>query len=48
MDGESGLADLFAPLAFAHGPAMKNRLMLSPLTNLQSHDDGTLSEDEFH
>lgn len=26
---------------------MKNRFMLAPLTNLQSHPDGTLSEDEF-
>ena len=41
-------ADLLKPLTFAHGPAMKNRLMLAPLTNLQSHADGTLSEDEFH
>ncbi|QUD89449.1 NADH:flavin oxidoreductase [Phenylobacterium montanum] len=39
--------DLFAPLSFARGPAMKNRFMLAPLTNLQSHPDGTLSEDEF-
>ena len=41
-------ADLLKPLTFAHGPAMKNRLMLAPLTNLQSHVDGTMSEDEFH
>jgi 2,4-dienoyl-CoA reductase-like NADH-dependent reductase (Old Yellow Enzyme family) len=40
-------ADLFAPLALAHGPALKNRLALAPLTNLQSHPDGTLSDDEF-
>ena len=26
---------------------MKNRFMLAPLTNLQSHADGTLSDDEF-
>jgi|SRR5215217_573106 len=38
---------LFEPLSFAHGPAMRNRLMLAPLTNLQSHADGTLSDDEF-
>ena len=38
---------LFAPLSFRHGPAMKNRFMLAPLTNLQSHADGTLSDDEF-
>ncbi len=42
------MADLFAPLSFAHGPAMKNRFMLAPLTNLQSHPDGTLSDDEFN
>ena len=27
---------------------MKNRFMLAPLTNLQSHPDGTLSDEEFH
>jgi 2,4-dienoyl-CoA reductase-like NADH-dependent reductase (Old Yellow Enzyme family) len=32
----------------AHGPALKNRFMLAPLTNLQSHPDGTLSDDELH
>lgn len=37
----------FEPLAFTRGPAMPNRMMLAPLTNLQSHGDGTLSEDEF-
>jgi len=36
----------FDPVTFAHGPAMKNRFMLSPLTNLQSNPDGTLSDDE--
>ncbi|MEM1416521.1 MAG: NADH:flavin oxidoreductase [Myxococcota bacterium] len=36
----------FAPLPFLRGPAMKNRFMLAPLTNTQSHDDGTLSDDE--
>ncbi len=40
-------APLFAPLTFAHGPAMKNRLMLAPLTNTQSHADGRLSDEEF-
>ena len=43
----SAMTDLFAPLPFAHGPAMKNRFMLAPLTNLQSHADGRLSDDEF-
>lgn len=38
----------FESLTFAHGPSMKNRYMLAPLTNLQSHEDGTLSDDEFN
>jgi 2,4-dienoyl-CoA reductase-like NADH-dependent reductase (Old Yellow Enzyme family) len=38
----------FDTLSFAHGPAMANRFMLAPLTNQQSHLDGTLSHDEFH
>jgi len=37
----------FDTVTFAHGPDMKNRFMLAPLTNQQSHDDGTLSDDEF-
>ena len=41
------VAKLFEPLALAHGPAMKNRFMLAPLTNQQSLADGRLSEDEF-
>lgn len=36
----------FDPVTFARGPAMKNRFMLSPLTNQQSNPDGTLSDDE--
>ncbi|MCB0979694.1 MAG: NADH:flavin oxidoreductase [Acidimicrobiaceae bacterium] len=34
------------PVSFRRGPAMPNRLMLAPLTNRQSHADGTLSEEE--
>lgn len=41
-------AKLFEPLSFARGPAMKNRFMLAPLTNTQSHPDGRLSDEEFH
>ena len=41
------MSDLFTPLSLQHGPAMKNRFMLAPLTNTQSHPDGTLSDDEF-
>lgn len=36
----------FETVTFPHGPAMPNRLMLAPLTNQQSHADGTLSDDE--
>ncbi|WP_370247814.1 NADH:flavin oxidoreductase [Nocardioides sp.] len=37
---------LNAPLALAHGPAWANRIALAPLTNTQSHPDGSLSDDE--
>jgi 2,4-dienoyl-CoA reductase-like NADH-dependent reductase (Old Yellow Enzyme family) len=40
------MTDLFTPLPFSHGPAMKNRFMLAPMTNQQSHPDGRLSDDE--
>ncbi|MEY2925622.1 MAG: hypothetical protein RL367_99 [Pseudomonadota bacterium] len=33
-------------LSLDRGPAMKNRFSLAPLTNWQSHADGTLSDDE--
>ena len=36
------------PLKFSCGLEMKNRFMLAPMTNQQSHEDGTLSDDEFH
>jgi len=41
------MSALFDAVTFVHGPAMKNRFMLSPLTNQQSNPDGTLSEDEL-
>lgn len=45
---EDTMADLFSPLSFARGPAMKNRFMLAPMTNQQSHPDGRLSDDEYN
>lgn len=33
-------------LDLAHGPTWKNRIALAPLTNRQSNDDGSLSQDE--
>jgi 2,4-dienoyl-CoA reductase-like NADH-dependent reductase (Old Yellow Enzyme family) len=42
------MTDLLDPLSFSHGPTMKNRFMLAPLTNRQSHEDGRLSDEEFH
>jgi len=41
------MTSLFDTLSFNHGPEMKNRFMLAPLTNQQSNPDGTLSDDEF-
>ena len=34
-------------IVFPCGISMKNRFMLAPLTNTQSYEDGTLSNDEF-
>lgn len=34
------------PLELTHGPSWRNRVALAPLTNTQSHPDGTLTEDE--
>ncbi|HEX7478962.1 MAG TPA: NADH:flavin oxidoreductase [Polyangiales bacterium] len=39
---------LLEPLSFRCGKVMKNRFMLAPLTNCQSHEDGRLSEAELH
>ncbi|RMZ59667.1 NADH:flavin oxidoreductase [Chryseobacterium nematophagum] len=38
------VSDLFKPLTFLHGPAMRNRFMLAPLTSQQSDYDGTASQ----
>lgn len=35
-------------LLFPSGTRIKNRFMLAPMTNQQSHDDGRLSDDEYH
>jgi 2,4-dienoyl-CoA reductase-like NADH-dependent reductase (Old Yellow Enzyme family) len=41
------MPNLFEPLKLTRGPQWKNRFMLAPLTNLQSHTDGRLSDEEF-
>ncbi len=38
---------LSEPLHLMRGPAWRNRITLAPLTNWQSHADGTLGEDEY-
>ena len=43
----SNLPSLNEALHFSSGQTMKNRFMLAPMTNCQSHPDGTLSDDEF-
>jgi 2,4-dienoyl-CoA reductase-like NADH-dependent reductase (Old Yellow Enzyme family) len=42
------MSSLFASLSLPRGRPWKNRFMLAPLTNLQSHDDGRLSDDEYN
>ena len=39
---------LETPVQFSCGLSMKNKFMLAPLTNTQSHEDGRLSEAEFN
>lgn len=40
--------DLASPLTLPHAPALSNRFALAPMTNGQSHVDGTLGDDEYH
>jgi 2,4-dienoyl-CoA reductase-like NADH-dependent reductase (Old Yellow Enzyme family) len=46
MDRHADVSALFNPVSFRRGPAMANRFMLAPLTNSQSHPDGTCSTEE--
>ncbi len=41
-------AKLADPIRFPRGPEWRNRIALAPLTNWQSHDDGTLGRDEYN
>lgn len=36
------------PLQFSCGATMKNKLMLAPMTNTQSFENGQLSDEELH
>jgi 2,4-dienoyl-CoA reductase-like NADH-dependent reductase (Old Yellow Enzyme family) len=48
MDSGFNTPNPSTTLTFARGDVMKNRFMLAPMTNTQSHEDGTLSDEEFH
>src|SRR6187455_1658198 len=41
------MASLFEPLVFRSGLSARNRIVLAPLTNMQSHADGSLGDDEL-
>lgn len=41
------MTNVNSPISFPCGITMKNRFMLAPLTNQQSHKDGQLSNDEL-
>jgi 2,4-dienoyl-CoA reductase-like NADH-dependent reductase (Old Yellow Enzyme family) len=41
------MASLFEPLVFRTGLAARNRVLLAPLTNKQSHADGSLADAEL-
>jgi len=40
--------DILSPVSFRNDVRAKNRVALAPMTNLQSHADGTLSDDELN
>ena len=40
------MTDAASPLDLLRGPAWSSRLAVAPLTNKQSHSDGTLGDDE--
>jgi 2,4-dienoyl-CoA reductase-like NADH-dependent reductase (Old Yellow Enzyme family) len=40
------MTSLFEPVTFRCGVIARHRIALAPLTNTQSHDDGTLSDEE--
>ena len=42
------MSSVLDPMRFSRGSELKNRFMLAPLTNWQSHEDGILSDEEFH
>ncbi|MBL6750505.1 MAG: NADH:flavin oxidoreductase [Nevskia sp.] len=42
------MKSLFEPLRFRNGVQAPNRIVLAAMTNMQSHADGTLSDDELH
>lgn len=41
------MTSLFEPLVFRTGLSARNRIVLAPLTNKQSHADGSLGDDEL-
>ena len=45
---ETSMKMLNEKITFLSGHQMKNRFMLAPLTNTQSHEDGVLSDDEYY
>lgn len=47
MSAIAAIDPLSQPLELARGSRWPNRLVLAPLTNQQSHDDGTLSDAEL-
>lgn len=44
---ERTLKDLLEPFTFANGAAVKNRLVMAPMTNFASNPDGTVSDEEL-
>jgi len=47
LHGGQTMTSLFEPLEFRTRLFARNRIVLAPLTNMQSHADGSLGEDEL-
>ena len=41
------MEQLFKELTFSNGVKARNKFLLAPLTNMQSPDQGRISDDEF-
>lgn len=44
---KTNFEQIFEPLTFRSGVQLRNRVLMAPMTNSSSHEDGTVSEQEL-